>query len=95
MEDQYEKVCKGEFDQIHNKLDKIDTSLITHITITVDLQNYSLFRIIDPWGKTLRYDYYDETQTPPDPDTRRNFPLITSAGPDGRFETDDDIKNTE
>ena len=27
MTDQYEKICKGEFDQIHKKLDKIDISL--------------------------------------------------------------------
>ncbi len=57
-------------------------------------------RVIDPWGTTLRYDYYDvqpATGTPtaippmPIPATRRNFPVLTSAGPDRRFGTADDI----
>jgi len=72
------------------------------ITVTVDGKKYPypLLRIVDPWrergatnniGKTLRYDYYDETAVPPDPDEKRNFPVITSAGPDGKFGTGDDI----
>ena len=79
-------------------LDKIDGSLITNegsnkqdMTITVGGRKYPLLRIIDPWGKTLRYDYYDETVVPPDPDEKRTFPLITSVGPDGKFGNDDDI----
>ncbi len=60
----------------------------------------SLPRVIDPWGTTLRYDYYEvrqatgaPTSTPPAPipATRRNFPVLTSAGPDRRFGTADDI----
>jgi prepilin-type N-terminal cleavage/methylation domain-containing protein len=78
-------------------LDKIDKSLITSkdknkqdMIITIDDVNCPLMRFIDPWGKTLRYNYYeDETK----PEERRNFPLITSAGPDGVFDTDDDITN--
>lgn len=81
-------------------LAKIDSSLITNedsdgdsMEIKVDGKEYSLLRIIDPWGETLRYDYYDETE--PDPEDReegkRNFPVITSAGPDRVFGTDDDI----
>ena len=27
MNEQYEKICKGEFEEIHKKLDKIDVSL--------------------------------------------------------------------
>jgi len=62
--------------------------------------NYPLKRFVDPWlergkksktGRTLRYDYYDEFLFPPNPDTRRAFPVITSAGPDGEFDTLDDI----
>jgi len=60
-------------------------------------------RVIDPWGTTLRYDYYDvqatagaPTSTPPTPipATRRNFPVLTSAGPDRRFGTADDIDSS-
>ena len=60
---------------------------ILHILIPL-LFGYSLLRIIDPWGETLRYDYYDDYT---EPDEARNFPVITSAGPDGVFGTDDDI----
>jgi prepilin-type N-terminal cleavage/methylation domain-containing protein len=87
-------------------LGKIDGSLIVNILkdnrdidpkngiITVDSTKvYPLLRIIDPWGKTLRYDYYDEDDLPLDPDEARNFPVITSAGPDGAFDTDDDIES--
>jgi prepilin-type N-terminal cleavage/methylation domain-containing protein len=77
-------------------LAKIDSSLITNedsngdnMEINVDGKEYSLLRIIDPWGETLRYDYYDEDD--PKPDEARNFPVIISAGPDGIFGTDDDI----
>ena len=82
-------------------LGKIDSSLITNrdsnkqdmnITITFfdgSSKDYPLLRIIDPWGKTLRYDYYDETTL--NPDSKRTFPVITSAGPDRNFNTPDDI----
>ncbi len=77
-------------------LAKIDSSLITNedsdgdsMEIRVDGKEYSLLRIIDPWGETLRYDYYDEDD--PKPDEARNFPVVISAGPDGVFGTDDDI----
>lgn len=79
-------------------LDKIDDSLITNegfgkqpMNITIGVKMYPLLRIIDPWGTTLHYDYYNEMIIPPDPFTKRNFPLITSAGPDRIFRTGDDI----
>jgi len=79
-------------------LAKIDSSLITsedsdgdNMEINVDGRVYPLLRIIDPWGETLRYDYYDEDDLPLDPDEARNFPVIISAGPDGIFGTGDDI----
>ena len=89
-------------------LEKIDSSLITSkdknkqdMTITIDVvKEYPLFRIIDPWGRTLRYDYYDENPPPLIPsqikdmqDSKKVFPVITSAGQDGVFGTDDDITN--
>ena len=83
-------------------LDKIDKSLVTNedtsrnsIIINIDGTDYSLTRVIDPWGETLRYDYYDETETNLDDrdKSKRNFPVITSAGPDRKFGTADDITN--
>ena len=82
-------------------LDKIDKALITNkdenknpmttkITISGTDTVYPLYRIIDPWKTPLRYDYYyDES----DPKTKRAFPVITSAGPDRKFDTNDDIKS--
>jgi prepilin-type N-terminal cleavage/methylation domain-containing protein len=88
-------------------LEKIDISLITNFSVdkqpmevSIDVpgsppQIVPFLRIIDPWGTTLRYDYYDELV--PDPILRdkgkRAFPLITSAGPDRIFGTGDDITN--
>ena len=75
-------------------LNKIDKKLVTssEATITVDGREYPLLRVVDPWGETLRYDYYDEQE--PDVDKRnkskRTFPLIISAGPDRDFDTVDD-----
>jgi len=82
-------------------LDKIDKSLITSkgsnnqgMTITIGGQIYPLLRIIDPWGTTLRYDYYDETfNLNGMKKSRRTFPVIISAGPDRIFGTSDDVKN--
>ena len=81
-------------------LGKIDRKLITNLDgngtpmqITIGsiegARIYPLFRVLDPWGTTLRYDYYDEDA----PEDKRTFPLITSAGPDKKFGTDDDITN--
>lgn len=79
-------------------LDKIDESLITNegfgkqpMNITIGVKMYPLLRIIDPWGTTLHYDYYNERI--PDPKMKRNFPVITSAGPDRIFRTGDDISS--
>jgi type II secretory pathway pseudopilin PulG len=68
-----------------------------YLQITVDNRIYPWIRVIDPWGTTLRYDYYDEEELDfsQRQETIRNFPLITSAGPDGLFDTDDDITNRE
>ncbi|MHC4158577.1 MAG: type II secretion system protein [Planctomycetota bacterium] len=85
-------------------LDKIDGSLITNedsdrdeMEIRVGSRKYPLQRVIDPWGETLRYSYYENryenTREPDFDDEPRNFPLITSAGPDRIFGTDDDMTN--
>ncbi len=98
-------------------LDKIDKSLLTNkdssgnsITITIGASPVLPFtRIIDPWGTTLRYDYYPEyadyhlaypTKSGSDYIDYRNsakktFPVITSAGPDKHFDTADDISNVK
>ncbi len=86
-------------------LDRIDESLITNlgdvtnnqpriITITYQggiMKEYPLLRIIDPWGTTLRYKYYDNMTL--DPRSKRTFPVITSAGPDKKFGNTDDISS--
>jgi len=73
-------------------LEKIDKKLIVSsgATITIGEREYPLLRVIDPWGEALRYDYYDDED---DPENKRTFPVITSAGPDKKFGTDDDITN--
>jgi prepilin-type N-terminal cleavage/methylation domain-containing protein len=84
-------------------LDKIDELLITNLGSDQQPMNITithpdgttevrpLFRIIDPWGTALRYDYYDEVIL--DPRSKRTFPVITSAGPDRRFGNADDISS--
>jgi prepilin-type N-terminal cleavage/methylation domain-containing protein len=86
-------------------LDKIDESLVTNLGLDNQPMNISitypdvsitvlpLLRINDPWGTALRYDYYNEMLIPPDPGQKRTFPEITSAGPDKKFGTADDIRN--
>lgn len=81
-------------------LDKIDKSLITNedsnkqpMNIDIGGKVYPLLRVIDPWGKALRYDYYNEWEIDPilRQKGKRTFPVITSAGPDKKFGTADDI----
>ena len=74
-------------------LEEIDKSLLTNRdarippgnvrTFIVDGKPYPLVRIIDAWGTVLRYEYDAGGYL-------RTFPVITSAGPDRRFETEDD-----
>jgi len=82
-------------------LEKIDKKLITNLgfdrqpmEITIgsgeDAKRHPLLRVTDPWGTTLRYEYYDDKDHPED---KRSFPLVTSAGPDRSFGTGDDITN--
>jgi prepilin-type N-terminal cleavage/methylation domain-containing protein len=98
----------GRVPENRGTLDKINRSLITckgenggDMTITVgtgaNAQYYQLYRVIDPWGITLRYSYYRNTisetlpSAEPPQNSPRAFPVITSAGPDKEFGTADDI----
>ncbi len=83
-------------------LGQIDRSLVvTEGTLTVDGRVHPLIRVIDPWGEVLKYDYYDEvaidwgnaSEVEYKEDSKRNFPLITSAGRDRNFGSSDDITN--
>ena len=89
-------------------LDKIGASLVSQkgsdggdmeITVTPGAKKYPLLRVIDPWGITLRYSYYRNTQvetipsTEPEQVSPRTFPVVISAGPDKEFGTADDIKS--
>jgi hypothetical protein len=92
-------------------LDKIGKSLLvntctngTSLTITINVTNtYPFMRIIDPWKTPLNYDYYPDYadytgggsyQSYRD-SAKRTFPLITSAGADRIFGTNDDIVNRQ
>ncbi len=87
--------------QSRKTLDKIDRSLVTdeddngnRMKVTIDGREYPLLRVIDPWGTTLHYDYYNEEVLPSNSlYYKRTFPVITSAGPDKKFGTADDIRN--
>lgn len=96
-------VFLSQLPECRKTLDKIDESLLTNLDINKQprrimitypsgsTKDYPLLRIIDPWGTTLKYDYYDEVF--PDPRSRRTFPVITSAGPDKKFGNIDDISS--
>lgn len=94
-------------------LEQIDNALKTNLgydnqpmNITITGKIYPLFRILDGWGNTLRYDYYiDENDyyalyggnwsdfLADRVSMKRTFPMTISAGPDGVFGTADDIKS--
>ena len=96
-------VFLSQLPECRKTLDKIDESLITNLGVDKQPRNISvtypggvakvspLSRVIDPWGTTLKYDYYDEVTL--NLRSKRVFPLITSAGPDRRFGTTDDISS--
>ena len=68
-----------------------------------DIRRFQWAWVLDPWATPLRYDYYDEVEVLAGTSnnfkhalqTIRSFPLITSAGPDKEFGTDDDITNRD
>ncbi|MCK4886902.1 MAG: type II secretion system protein [Planctomycetes bacterium] len=90
-------------------LDEIDQSLVLKSgDISLNSNNNEeqpLLRIVDAWGTTLNYSYYyngfedehpEEELREPDyfgDGDMRPFPVITSAGRDTIFGTEDDITN--
>ena len=54
-------------------------------SVTVDIREVTLVEVNDAWGRPIRY----RTQG------TGNFPLLTSAGPDGIFDNADDIVSSE
>lgn len=92
-------------------LDRIDRKLVTNLDIDgnpmkitigsgADEKKYPLFRVIDPWGETLRYSYYENDEegpssSEPERNSPRAFPVITSAGPDKEFGSADDITSRD
>jgi hypothetical protein len=81
------------------------TKVLVVITPTGEMRRHDFHRIVDAWGMTLRYDYYpgpNEPFVPSSPGetylehrnrSLRTFPMVTSAGPDTIFGTEDDISN--
>lgn len=50
---------------------------------------HDLIRFVDAWGTPIRYTY--DPDDPSDPsDSYDQFPILTSAGPDKRFDTESD-----
>jgi prepilin-type N-terminal cleavage/methylation domain-containing protein len=96
-------VFLSQLPECRKTLDKIDESLMTNIGVDKQPRNisvtypgsvpkvYPLLRVIDSWGTTLKYDYYDEVTL--NPRSKRTFPVITSAGPDKKFGNTDDISS--
>jgi prepilin-type N-terminal cleavage/methylation domain-containing protein len=98
--------CRATLEKIDKSLlsnkSKNGTAIDVRMTIGINISTKPFTRIIDPWGTTLRYDYYDDyiVQFPPgiyvpDSQTKKTFPVITSAGPDKKFGTKDDITNRQ
>jgi prepilin-type N-terminal cleavage/methylation domain-containing protein len=54
----------------------------------------TLIRLVDPWGSPFRYEFCRPTATFPSVPTM-SFPRITSAGPDRKFDTADDLRSDE
>lgn len=55
------------------------------MALTIDSEPKEIYLITDAWGKPLKY-WYDGAQA---------FPIIQSAGADGKFDTADDIVNSK
>ena len=87
--------CRKTLDKIYKSLITSEDSNKQPMNITIGGKVYPLLRVVDPWDKTLRYDYYNEWEIDPILRQRgkRTFPVITSAGPDTKFGTTDDISS--
>jgi prepilin-type N-terminal cleavage/methylation domain-containing protein len=68
-------------DRLISSKDLGGDNLIIEITIGSNpAYQVDLIRFIDPWGKSIQYTYSGD-----------NFPLIVCAGPDGEWDTGDEI----
>jgi prepilin-type N-terminal cleavage/methylation domain-containing protein len=97
--------CRETLNKIDGSLKTAKALNNQQLTIKADFgigfQEYPFIRINDAWGTVLRYDYYAGKKggsirywtVPAQPDMLRTFPLVTSAGPDKKFDTADDITN--
>jgi len=79
-------------------VERLDTkSIVSSGTIVVTESSgtttYPFIYIVDAWGRELGYKYYHCAGLVIDADTIKTFPVIISAGPDGIFDTRDDIKS--
>jgi len=98
----------SEVPQCRQTLEKIDSKFVVRndrlsrgdrlgqisVTDAAGTFDYPSIYVADAWGRPLGYKYYYFTSgTNIDTDTIKTFPVITSAGPDGRFGTGDDIKS--
>jgi prepilin-type N-terminal cleavage/methylation domain-containing protein len=86
--------------QCRQTLEKLDAkSIVSAGTIDVTsggvVTTYPLIYIVDAWSRPLGYKYYNfvGTGTTIDNATIKTFPVLTSAGPDGIFDTSDDVKS--
>ncbi len=86
--------------QSRQTIEKIDSKLTSSDAAgKIAVQNegdFPLTHINDAWCKPLQYDYYEDEKNPGSTqmkDSIKTFPVITSAGPDGKFGTSDDIKS--
>jgi prepilin-type N-terminal cleavage/methylation domain-containing protein len=87
--------------------DKYGNKMRIYIVIGSKQRAYPLICVLDPWGKPLRYDYYMNRKdfnkiygNLPLSDyyifateNKNVFPVLSSAGPDGEWNTSDDIKS--
>jgi len=64
-------------------------------SVTIRGQAKSLLEVNDAWGHPLWYTVRGERSLLAAPPQPGNFPAIASAGPDGLFNTADDIVSTE
>lgn len=99
----------SEIPEVAQTLKGISPSLVTNENgdgdrVTIRLDNrpaQPLLRVVDPWGTTLRYSYYEYIYDPSDPNgppikvVLKTFPVLTSAGPDKTFGTDDDVSTND
>jgi len=81
----------------------MDVSIINQSTGAV-IAKYPFTVIVDPWKTPIQYDYYPDFANYAGVWTnyldyrnsaKRTFPVITSAGPDKKFGTKDDITNRQ